>query len=59
MRFAPTKNQTSGIFFAPDGIRLEKLTGADFLFIDLRRLRAQQLKHSDMKIMGVIPKYLY
>jgi|GEM_PF-3295081 hypothetical protein len=25
-----TRIQTSGMFFAPDGIRLEKLTGGEF-----------------------------
>jgi hypothetical protein len=29
-QFALTKIQTVGMFFAPDGIRLEKLTGGEF-----------------------------
>ena len=53
MRFAPTRIQTSGMFFAPDGLRLEKLTTEIFLLIDQQQFRAQQLRHSSKKTTEV------
>ena len=43
-RFAPNRNQTIGMFFTPDGIRLEELTGGIVLLKDLLLLPARRLE---------------